>query len=311
MPSADFWTHMSSLEAGPILEVRDLRVGFESDHSRTVPALRGINLEIRSGQIVGLVGKSGSGKSVMALSILGLLPPRAKVLGGQVLLHGVDLLRMPESRLQRYRGRHLSLVPQDPMTALNPGLTIGAQMLAAIRSHQRLNRRDARAAAARLLLRVHLPDPDTALRRYPHELSGGQRQRVVIALALVGEPQLLIADEATTALDVTHQARILNLFREQNEERNLTVLLITHDLGVVAQSCSYVYVIESGVIHEHGPVRDVLGRPQHPATIALLNSFPDPRRRGMPLGRVAPATSDSRDPTGANYPQPSRGRELG
>ncbi|MGH9891475.1 MAG: ABC transporter ATP-binding protein [bacterium] len=302
---------MSRLEAGTLLEVRDLRVGFESGHSRTVPALRGIDLGIRSGQIVGLVGRSGSGKSVMALSILGLLPPRAKVLGGQVLLRGVDLLRMPERRLQMHRGSHLSLVPQDPMTALNPGLTIGAQMLAAIRSHQRLNRSDAKIAAARLLDSVHLPDPDSALRRFPHELSGGQRQRVVIALSLVGEPQLLIADEATTALDVTHQARILNLFREQNQERDLTVLVITHDLGVVAQTCSYVYVIESGRIHEHGPVRDVLGRPQHPSTVALLNSFPDPRRRGRPLGRVAPATSDWSHPTGASSPQAPPERELG
>jgi ABC-type dipeptide/oligopeptide/nickel transport system ATPase component len=269
-----------------LLSVDGLEVEFASSHG-PVAAVRGIRLSVRREQVVGIVGESGSGKSVTALSILGLLHPRARVLGGSVSFAGSDLLQAPERELARIRGRRISLVPQDPMTALNPGERIGGQLAAAIRTHRGLGRAEARAAAAEALAAVQIPEPEAVLRRYPYQLSGGQRQRVVIALALAGEPELLIADEATTALDVTTQHQILTLLRERAVAGGMSVMLITHDLGVVADVCEYVYVIRDGVVVEEGAVAAVLDRPRHEYTRQLLDSFPDPARRGEPLGALS------------------------
>jgi ABC-type dipeptide/oligopeptide/nickel transport system ATPase component len=270
---------------GALLSVDGLEVEFASSHG-PVAAVRGIRLSVRREQVVGIVGESGSGKSVTALSILRLLHPRARVLGGSVTFAGADLLQATERELARIRGRRISLVPQDPMTALNPGERIGGQLVAAIRTHRGLGRAEARAAAAEALAAVQIPDPEAMLRRYPYQLSGGQRQRVVLALALAGEPELLIADEATTALDVTTQRQVLTLLRERAAASGMSVMLITHDLGVVADVCEYVYVMRDGLMVEEGAVVAVLDRPRHEYTRQLLDAFPDPARRGEPLGAV-------------------------
>jgi ABC-type dipeptide/oligopeptide/nickel transport system ATPase component len=202
------------------------------------------------------------------------------------MLEGSDLLALPERELERIRGRRLSLVPQDPMTALNPSERVGGQLVAAFRAHRGLSRAAAREASIHARAQVGIADPSGAARRFPHQLSGGQRQRVVIAIALAGDPQLLIADEATTALDVTTQRQILTLLRQRAEVTGLSLMFITHDLGVLAAVCDYAYVMRDGLIVEHGLVADVLARPSHPYTAELLESFPDPDRRETPGGVI-------------------------
>jgi peptide/nickel transport system ATP-binding protein len=269
-----------------VLEVSDLAVEFASARG-PVAAVRGASLQVGERQIVGLVGESGSGKSATALAVLRLLHPRARITGGRILFAGRDLARASEKEMLAVRGAQVSLVPQDPLTALNPGARIASQLATLIRRHRGLSRREARAAAVEALAQVRLPQPEAMLHRYAHELSGGQRQRVVIALALVGGPRLLIADEATTALDVTTQSQVLTLLRERAAATGMSVLLITHDLGVVAETCEYVYVMRDGVVVEHAPVGELLADPHHPYTIRLLDSLPDPSRRGEPLAAEA------------------------
>lgn len=268
-----------------LLAVDGLHVTFDRDDG-PVEVVNGVTLRVDAGTITGLVGESGSGKSITSQAVLRLLPPRGHVTAGSADFAGIDLLRATERELRQLRGRRMSLVPQDPMTALNPGMRIGSQLALALRVHRRLRGAAARKAAVQLLDRVHVADPDEALHRFPHELSGGQRQRVVIALALAGGAELLIADEATTALDATTQLRILQLFEELRRDANLSILIITHDFTVIETACSAVYVMRAGRIVESGPTTELLERPRHAYTRELLSYRPDPAARGRPLGSL-------------------------
>jgi oligopeptide/dipeptide ABC transporter ATP-binding protein len=267
------------LPAAPLLEIEDLRVSFPggSRHpgGRPIAAVRGVSFAIGRGEIVGLVGESGSGKSLTALSILGLTPPNARV-SGRIRLgpEGEDLLRLPPRRLRQVRGGRVGMVFQEPASALNPVWTVGFQVAEAVRAHRPLSRRAARDEAERLLARVALPEPRRRLGDYPHQLSGGQRQRVMIAMALAAGPDLLLADEPTTALDVTVQAQILALLRRLRDELGLAVVLITHDFGVVAETCDRAVVLYGGEVVEEAPVAELLRTPAHPYTRALLASLP-------------------------------------
>ncbi|PUB29774.1 peptide/nickel transport system ATP-binding protein [Promicromonospora sp. AC04] len=259
-----------------VLRIRDLNVTFTTG-SGEVPAVRGIDLEVRRGRVVALVGESGSGKSVTSLSVLGLLPSTARVTGSVELDDGGRLrgvVATPEDQLVDLRGRVASMVFQEPMTALNPTMTLGDQIAEAVLNHERIPRVVARERAVELLRSVGIPDPERRARQYPHELSGGQRQRVVVAIALACEPRLIVADEPTTALDVTVQAEILDLLRELVAERGTALLLVTHNMGVVADIADEVAVMSGGRIVEHGLVEQVLLDPAHEYTRALLDAVP-------------------------------------
>jgi oligopeptide/dipeptide ABC transporter ATP-binding protein len=258
----------------PLLEVSELRVSFDK-HADSVVALDNVGFTLDRGEILGLVGETGCGKSVTALSIMRLVPtPPGRIVGGSIRLGDTDLLRLPERSMQAIRGRHIAMVYQEPMAALNPVLTIGDVITEVIRHHRAVTRREAGAAAAEALRLVGMPDPANSLGRYPHELSGGMRQRALLALALSCSPEILIADEPTTALDVTIQAQILRLILELRDRLGLAVLFITHDLGVVAQLCDRVAVMYAGSIAELSSVREVFRRPQHPYTQGLLAALP-------------------------------------
>ncbi|MCG7410696.1 ABC transporter ATP-binding protein [Paenibacillus sp. ACRRX] len=256
-----------------LLSVHQLRTSFFTREGE-VQAVRGVSFSINEGELIGIVGESGSGKSVTAKSLLRLMPPSGQIVGGQSKLRGVDLLGLPEEKLRKIRGNQVAMIFQDPMTSLNPVLTIGAQLTEVLRRHQRLSRRDARREAIEWLREVGIPSPEIRIDQYPHEFSGGMRQRVMIAMALSCKPDLLVADEPTTALDVTIQAQILALVTKLCKTTGTSVLLITHDLGVVAQVCSRVIVMYGGLIMEEGTVEDIFGAPQHPYTQGLLRSIP-------------------------------------
>jgi peptide/nickel transport system ATP-binding protein len=263
-------------EADVVLRIRDLNVTFGTG-SGDVPAVRGIDLEVRRGRVVALVGESGSGKSVTSLAVLGLLPSTARVSGSVELADGDrlrDVANAPEDELVDLRGRVASMVFQEPMTALNPTMTLGDQVAEAVLNHERVPRAVARERAVGLLRSVGIPEPERRARQYPHELSGGQRQRVVIAIALACEPRLIVADEPTTALDVTVQAEILDLLRDLVAERGTALLLVTHNMGVVADIASEVAVMRGGRIVEHGLVEQVLLAPEHEYTRTLLDAVP-------------------------------------
>ena len=271
----------------PLLEIDGLEVAFPAAGG-WVPAVRGVSLSIGRGEIVGLVGESGSGKSLTALSVLQLLPPRARA-AGSVRLADVpgNLLALPEREIRRVRGRRIGLVFQEPSTALDPVWTVGFQIAEAVRAHRRASRREAREEAVRLLDLVALADARRRLDDYPHQLSGGQRQRVLIAMALAAGtagPDLLLADEPTTALDVTIQAQILELLESLRAGLGLAVLLITHDLAVVAETCDRMAVMQEGRIVEEGRVEDVFRAPSHPYTRKLLAAVP---RLGEKPGELA------------------------
>jgi oligopeptide/dipeptide ABC transporter ATP-binding protein len=257
-----------------LLEVDGLTVSFPGP-GRAIEVVRQVSLTLRAGELVGLVGESGSGKSLTALAILGLLPPAASLRARRIELEGESLLGRADEEMRRIRGRRIAIVFQEPMTALNPVLTIGFQIAEAIRAHRRVGRREARERARELLDLVAIPQAGERLSDYPHQLSGGQRQRAMIAMALAAEPQLLIADEPTTALDVTIQAQILELLLELRQRLGLAVLLITHDLGVVAETCDRVLVMYAGRIVEEASVETLYGNPSHPYTRALLAAQPD------------------------------------
>jgi oligopeptide/dipeptide ABC transporter ATP-binding protein len=233
-----------------------------------------VSFEIREGETLGLVGESGSGKSVTALSILRLVQPPGRIGGGRVVFKGRDLMTLDEREMRKVRGAEISLIFQEPMTALNPVFTIGDQIGEALLVHGRATRAGARAQAVELLRSVRIPDPESRVADYPHQLSGGMRQRVMIAIALACRPKLVIADEPTTALDVTIQAEILDLLREMKAAFNLSLLLITHDLGVIAETADRVAVMYAGRIVETGPVRSIFHEPKHPYTQGLLASMP-------------------------------------
>jgi ABC-type dipeptide/oligopeptide/nickel transport system ATPase component len=257
-------------------------IGLNVEHLTTVIDTRGgavaavddVSFTIEKGEILGLVGESGSGKSLTALSIVRLLPPAARVTAGRVLFQDRDLLRLPPGEMQAVRGADIGFVFQEPMASLNPVMRIGEQVAESLIVHRRATRRDARQHAIELLRAVRIADPEVRVDRYPHELSGGMQQRVMLAIALACRPPLLIADEPTTALDVTVQAQILDLLREFKRELGLALLLITHDLGVVAEIADRVAVMHRGRIVEQGAVRDILRHPSHPYTQQLLAATP-------------------------------------
>ena len=258
-----------------LLEVENLKTEFRS-RGTVVQAARGVSFSVERGETVGVVGESGSGKSVTALSIMGLVPsPPGFITGGAVRLDGKDLLQASPREMREVRGAKMAMVFQDPFSCLNPTMTLGSQVAEPIRLHHGLSRRDASERALNLLRSVRIPSPEIRYRQYPHEISGGQRQRVMIAMAFACNPQLLIADEPTTALDVTVQAQILALMAEMQKKTDTGILLITHDIGVVAESCDRVLVMYAGQIVESGPVFKVLRTPQHPYTRGLLASLPD------------------------------------
>jgi oligopeptide/dipeptide ABC transporter ATP-binding protein len=258
-----------------LLEVRHLKTTFTTDDG-TVTAIDDISFTIEKGQTLGLVGESGCGKSVTSLSIMRLIPqPPGKIAAGEILFSGQDLLKLTESEMRKIRGNDIAMVFQEPMTSLNPVFTIGNQIEEAIRLHQRdLNRKQARAKTIEMLKLVGIPESEKRVDEYPHQLSGGMRQRVMIAMALSCNPRLLIADEPTTALDVTIQAQILDLIRKLQREFEASMLLITHDLGVVAETCDHVAVMYAGKIVEYGSVDDIFYRPKHHYTRGLLRSIP-------------------------------------
>jgi peptide/nickel transport system ATP-binding protein len=256
----------------PLLEVRDLSVRFDTDE-RSVHAVDGMSLELGAGQVLGIVGESGCGKSVTALSILGLLPKTATVTGS-VRFEGAELLGASGAQLRKIRGRQISFVFQEPMTSLNPVLRIGHQIEEVVREHMSLSRSAAKARVVELLDLVHIPDPSRRIDEYPHQLSGGMRQRVMIAMALACDPKILIADEPTTALDVTIQAGILDLLRELRARLGTAIVLITHNLGVVADLADRVVVMYAGRKAEEAAVGELFAHPQHPYTIGLLGAVP-------------------------------------
>ncbi len=258
----------------PVLDVQGLKVTFGT-RGGTVHAVNDVSFSLSRGELLGVVGESGSGKSVTMMSLMGLLPsPPARIDGGRVLFGGADILRLPVRDLRAIRGRRVGFVFQDPMTSLNPVFTVGNQLAEPLVRHMGLSRARARDRAAALLARVGIPDAAARLRGYPHQFSGGMRQRVMIAMALACDPEVLIADEPTTALDVTIQAQILELVRELRTTRGMAIIWITHDLGVIAGIADRVAVMYAGQIVEHAPVADLFARPQHPYTRALLGTVP-------------------------------------
>ncbi len=262
----------------PTLEIRDLRIEFPT-RRRTLLALDGVSLTIAPGEILGLVGESGAGKSLTGSAVIGLLQPPGRVAGGQILLQGERIDDLPPARLRAIRGRRIGAIFQDPLTSLNPLLTIGDQLVETIRTHLPLGRREAAQRALELLREVGIPAPETRLGQYPHQFSGGMRQRVVIALALCGEPELIIADEPTTALDVSVQAQITALLKRICRERRTAVMLVTHDMGVIAETADRVAVMYAGRVAEIGPVDEVIRRPRHPYTRGLIGSIPSLHRQ--------------------------------
>jgi oligopeptide transport system ATP-binding protein len=257
----------------PLLQVEDLRVEF-STRRGVVFAVNGISFAIAPGETLGIVGESGCGKSVTSLAVLGLLARNGRVASGRALFERRNLIELSDRALRRVRGREIAMIFQDPMTSLNPVLTIGRQIREALKTHFGLNRKDAEARAAELIDRVGIPSARARLRDYPHQFSGGMRQRAMIAMALACEPKLLIADEPTTALDVTIQAQILDLLRELVAEENAALILITHDLGVVAGMCERVNVMYAGMFVETGYADQLFASPRHPYTLGLLQSVP-------------------------------------
>jgi len=273
----------TSMADSPLLTVQDLRVHFQGDDS-TARAVDGVTYEVRAGETVCLVGESGCGKTVSALAILGLVPrPPGRIAGGRVVFRGQDLLEWPEERMQRIRGRHIAMVFQEPMTSLNPVFTIGDQIAESISTHESVEPEALKQRCVELLKDVGIPSARERLKDYPHQLSGGQRQRVMIAMALACGPDLVIADEPTTALDVTVQAQILQLLRDLQQRRSMAVLYITHDLGVVANIADRVYVMYAGIIVEQGDRFRIFQHPRHPYTQGLLAALP---RRGGKGGRL-------------------------
>ena len=257
-----------------LLELRDLHAGFSTDHG-WVRAVDGVSFEIARGEVVALVGESGCGKSATSLAIMRLLPePHGRIDSGKMLFDGADLVQLSPAQMRGIRGNRIAMIFQDPMTSLNPYLTIDEQLSEVSILHLGVSREQARRDAVRLLDRVGLPDPERQIRSYPHELSGGMRQRVMIAMALLCKPELLIADEPTTALDVTTQSQILQLLLELRRERQLSIMLITHDLGIVAETCDRVLVMYAGRIVESAPASALFERPHHPYTLDLLRSVP-------------------------------------
>jgi len=275
-----------------LLSVQDLKVYFHVNQG-VARAVDGVSYDIHKRETVCLVGESGCGKTVSALTILGLIPqPPGKIAGGQVLFKGKELLDLAEEEMQKIRGNHIAMVFQEPMTSLNPVFTIGDQIQEAIMVHEKVSEREMRQRCVQLLKDVGIPSPEERVADYPHELSGGQRQRVMIAMALACNPELVIADEPTTALDVTIQAQILNLFGELQRKRDMSLLYITHDLGVVASIADRIYVMYAGIIVEQGNASEIFYNACHPYTQGLLASLPNRTKRGTKLYSIPGTVPD-------------------
>jgi peptide/nickel transport system ATP-binding protein len=269
-----------------LIEIERLRVLFHGDDGRVTHAVDSVDLSVAHGATLGLVGESGCGKSVTSLAIMGLLSKQSAEVSGTIRFDGFDLLATPDETLRDLRGNRLAMIFQEPMTSLNPSFTIGAQIIETILRHRGGSRQQARERAIALLRHVHIPSPEKRIDDYPHKLSGGMRQRVMIAMALACDPRLLIADEPTTALDVTLQAQILDLMRELKAESRTAIILITHDLGVVAEVCDEVAVMYAGEIVERADVSELFTAPQHPYTVGLLGSIPRLDRRAAHLATI-------------------------
>ena len=285
-----------------LLSVQDLKVYFIGNE-RVARALDGVSYEVGRGETVCLVGESGCGKTVSALTILGIIPqPPGKIMGGKVLFNNQNLLDLTEKKMQEIRGNHIAIVFQEPMTSLNPVFTIEDQIQEAIMVHERLDEGDIRQRCIQLLKDVGIPSPEERLKDYPHQLSGGQRQRVMIAMALACNPDLVIADEPTTALDVTIQAQILNLFQELQQKRQMSLLYITHDLAVVANIADRIYVMYAGIIVEQGDTPTIFHNPCHPYTQGLLTSLPSRAKRGSTLHSIPGTVPDpAHKPSGCPF----------
>ena len=263
----------------PVLEVKKLRTSFFTSEGE-VPAVDEISFSIGKGEVVGIVGESGCGKSVTSLSIMKLIPqPPGKIVGGEIRLNGEDLVDATEKRMRELRGNDVAMIFQEPMTSLNPLFTIGSQLTEAIRLHRKGTKKEAFTQGVEMLKLVGLPRAEAIMKEYPHQLSGGMRQRVMIAMALSCHPRLLIADEPTTALDVTIQAQILALMKDLNDKLDTSIIMITHDLGVVAEVCQKVIVMYAGKVVEEGDVEVIFQNPKHPYTSGLLKSIPDIRAK--------------------------------
>ena len=280
---------VEAASAGPLLSVRDLCTVFETEEGE-VRAADGVSFDVGASEIVALVGESGCGKSVTALSILRLIDPPGRIVSGSVLLRDKDLLALPEREMRAVRGREIAMVFQEPMTALNPLMTVGRQVVEVFQVHQHLDRGAARRLTAELFQLVGIPAPEERLDQYPHQLSGGMRQRVMIAMALACRPALIVADEPTTALDVTIQAQILDLLEKLRHDLRVSILLITHDLAVVAETARRVVVMYAGQVVETAGVRELFRQPLHPYTHALLASVPAPGAAGAEPLRAIPGT---------------------
>ncbi len=259
-----------------LFKINNLKTSFFT-HFGEVKAIDGVSMYLNKGETLGIVGESGSGKSVTMLSVMKLLPDSAKIVSGDIVFDGQNLVGLNEKQMETIRGNKIGMIFQDPMTSLNPVFTIGNQIVETIMEHKKISKKEAEKNSLEILNLVSIPDPIKRMKQYPHELSGGMRQRVMIAIAICCNPKLLIADEPTTALDVTIQAQILDLMKDLRKKINMSIILITHDLGVVADICDRINVMYAGGIIEKGTIRDIFYNPKHPYTIGLLNSVPNPK----------------------------------
>ena len=259
-----------------LLEVKELKTSFKT-HIGEVQAVRGVSFNLEKGEALGIVGESGCGKSVTMMTIMGLLADNAKIAGGEINFNGKDLTNATEKEMEAIRGNDIGMIFQDPMTSLNPVFTVGNQLIEPLMKHKGMNKKEAWEEAVKMLALVGIPSPEARMKQYPHEFSGGMRQRVMIAMSLICNPKLIIADEPTTALDVTIQAQILDLMKDLKEKFNTSIILITHDLGVVADLCSRITVMYGGKVAEEGTAEDIFYRGRHPYTWGLLNSVPNPK----------------------------------
>jgi len=291
-----------SLQKKPLLEVRDLSIHFFTEEG-VIQAVENVNFEIYPGEILGLVGESGCGKSVTGLSLLRLIPiPPGRIVSGDILFDGRSLLPLEEKEMERVRGNDISMIFQEPMTSLNPVFTIGDQIMEAILLHQGSDKTEARRRAIEMLDRVKMPSPEKRIDSYPHQLSGGMRQRAMIAMALSCQPKLLIADEPTTALDVTIQAQVLQLLKEIQREMGMSVMLITHDLGVVSEIADRVAVMYAGRIFEYGPIEAIFGKMRNPYTRGLMTSIPQLTEKKDRLNAIPGQVPDPMDlPMGCKF----------
>lgn len=287
--------HVEHRSAEPLLRVHQLRTSFFTGNGE-VQSVRGVSFQVSQGEMIGIVGESGSGKSVMAKSLMRLIQSPGRIVTGEISLEGVNLLSLSEPKMREIRGNRISMIFQDPLTSLNPVVKVGKQLVEVIRRHQKMGGAAARKRAVKLLTDVGIPSPEERMNQYPHEFSGGMRQRVMIAMAMACRPKLLIADEPTTALDVTIQAQILVLMKRMSDTLNTSTLLITHDLGVVAQVCTRVIVMYGGLVMEEGTVAEIFRSPQHPYTQGLLRSIPrvsnGKRERLVPIEGTPPNLLD-------------------